>query len=139
MFFSANNASECMRFLDFQLNDFRMSGIINIWTVGPGEEMKAERIVTLVILGVIDIFTWVKFQQVTTPWNSNIKPDEMAANDIKMGTTPSARYLTSQNATWNVIISVSSNCCIHATRLCNHLKNSILNFAWTVVLKLFIS
>ena len=34
-----------MRLLDFQLNDFRMSDII--WTVGPGEEMKAERIVTL--------------------------------------------------------------------------------------------
>ena len=102
-----------MRFLDFQLNDFRMSDII--WTVGPGEEMKAERIVILVILGVIDIFTWVKFQQVTRPWNSNIKPDEMTANDIKMGKTPSARYLTSQNATWNVIISVSSNCCIYAT------------------------
>ena len=63
----------------------------------------------------------------------------MTANDIKMGKTPSARYLTSQNATWNVIISVTSNCCIHATRLCNHLKNSILNFVWTVVLKLFIS
>ena len=72
-----------MRFLDFQLNDFRMSDII--LTVGPGEEMKAQRIVTLVILGVIDIFTWVKFQQVTRPWNSNIKSDEMAANDIKMG------------------------------------------------------
>lgn len=54
-----------MRFLDFQLNDFRMSDII--LTVGPGEEMKAQRIVTLVILGVIDIFTWVKFQQVTRP------------------------------------------------------------------------
>lgn len=92
---------------------------------------------SIVILGVIDVFTWVKFQQVTRPWNSNIKPDEMTANDIKMGKTPSARYLTSQNATWNVIISVSSNCCIHATRLCNHLKNSILNFVWTVVLKLF--
>ena len=34
-----------MRLLDFQLNDFWMSDII--WTVGPGEEMKAERIVTL--------------------------------------------------------------------------------------------
>ena len=63
----------------------------------------------------------------------------MTANDIKMGKTPSAGYLTSQNATWNVIISVSSNCCIHAPGLCNHLKNSILNFVWTVVLKLFIS
>ena len=72
---------------------------------------------SIVILGVIDVFTWVKFQQVTRPWNSNIKPDEMAANDIKMGKTPSARYLTSQNATWNVIISVSSNCCIHATHV----------------------
>ena len=38
-----------MRFLHFQLNDFRMSDII--WTVGPGEEMKAERIVTLDIRG----------------------------------------------------------------------------------------
>ena len=35
-----------MRFLDFQLNDFRMSDII--WTVGPDEEMKAEKIVPLV-------------------------------------------------------------------------------------------
>ena len=34
-----------MRFLDFQLNDFRMSDII--WSVGPGDEMKAERIATL--------------------------------------------------------------------------------------------
>ena len=30
----------------------------------------------------------------------------MAANDIKMGKTPSARYLTSQNATWNVTLKL---------------------------------